>query len=98
MVFTTLKKLKFKINTKNKKIIFLLFINLIPIFLIFMTSLILGVKIRTMWMTPFYLFFGTLFLLIFKNLVDLKKIKKFYYTFLIFYFITFSLLSSFFSR
>ena len=33
MVFTTLKKLKFKINTKNKKIIFLLFINLIPIFL-----------------------------------------------------------------
>ena len=85
MVFTTLKKLKFKINTNKKKIIFLLFINLIPIFLIFMTSLILGVKIRTMWMTPFYLFFGTLFLLIFKNLVDLKKIKKFYYTFLVFF-------------
>ena len=85
MVFITLKKLKFKINTKNKKIIFLLFINLIPIFLIFMTSVILGVKIRTMWMTPFYLFFGTLFLLIFKNLVDLKKIKRFYYTFLFFF-------------
>ena len=50
-----------------------------------MTSLILGVKIRTMWMTPFYLFFGTLFLLIFKILVDLKKIKRFYYTFLFFF-------------
>ena len=43
-----------------------------------------------MWMTPFYLFFGTLFLCIFKNFIDLKKIKKFYYIFFIFfYFITF---------
>ena len=36
-------------------------------------------------MTPFYLFFGTLFLSIFKNFVDLKKLKKFYYTFLFFF-------------
>ena len=36
-------------------------------------------------MTPFYLFFGTLFLSIFKNFIDLKKLKKFYYTFLFFF-------------
>ena len=49
------------------------------------TSLLLGAKIRTMWMTPFYLFFGTLFLLIFKNVIDLKKIKRFYYIFIFFF-------------
>ena len=38
-----------------------------------------------MWMTPFYLFFGTLFLFIFKNFIDLKKIKRFYYIFLFFF-------------
>ena len=67
MIFTILKKLKFKINTKNKKILFLLSINLIPILLMFITSILTGAKIRTMWMTPFYLFFGTFFLLIFKK-------------------------------
>ena len=85
MIFTILKKLKFKINTKDIKIIFLISINLIPILLMIMTSLISGAKIRTMWMTPFYLFFGTLFLVIFKNFIDLKKIKRFYYTFLFFF-------------
>ena len=34
----------------------------------FLTSLIMGAKIRTMWMTPFYLFFaGTLIIYIFKK-------------------------------
>ena len=36
-------------------------------------------------MTPFYLFFGTLFISIFKNFLDRKKIKKFYYVFLFFF-------------
>jgi len=36
-------------------------------------------------MTPFYLFFGILVLSIFKNSIDLKKIKKFIYTFLFFF-------------
>ena len=85
MIFTILKKFKFKINVKDKKIIFLVTINIIPILLILITSLISGAKIRTMWMTPFYLFFGTLFLSIFKNFIDLKKLKKFYYTFLFFF-------------
>jgi hypothetical protein len=38
-----------------------------------------------MWMTPFYLFLGTLFFQIFKKNIDLKKIKKFYFTFLLFF-------------
>ena len=80
-----LKKFKFLINKKNKKIVFLLSINLIPILLILAMSILTGAKIRTMWMTPFYLFFGTLFISIFKNVVDLKKIKKFYYVFLFFF-------------
>jgi hypothetical protein len=37
-------------------------------------------------MTPFYLFFGTLFLKVLKNNINLKKIKRFYIIFL-FYFI-----------
>ena len=34
MIFTILKKIKFKINTKEKKNFFLLSINLIPILLL----------------------------------------------------------------
>ena len=86
MFFIMINKLKAKINLKDKKTSFLLFINLIPILLILSTSLLSGAEIRTMWMTPFYLFLGTLFLKIFKNSFELKKSKKFYYIFL-FYFI-----------
>ena len=86
LIYVITKKIKFKIKTKDNKILFLLSINLIPILLMFTTSLFTGAIIRTMWITPFYLFFGTLFLLIFKNTIDLKKIKKFY-TIFIFYFI-----------
>tara|TARA_B100000963_G_scaffold354979_1_gene372408 strand:+ start:903 stop:2276 length:1374 start_codon:yes stop_codon:yes gene_type:complete len=85
MVLTILRKIKFKIKIKNRKILFLLSINLIPILLLLATSLLSGAKIRTMWMTPFYLFIGTLILLIFKNYIDLKKIKRFYYIFLFFF-------------
>ena len=88
MIFTILKKFKFKINLKDKKIIFLFTINIIPILLVLITSLISGAKIRTMWMTPFYLFFGTFFLLIFKNFINLKKIKIFYFIFLFFFFLS----------
>ena len=85
MIFTILEKVRFRINTKDKKIIFLLSINLIPILLMLATSLLTGAEIRTMWMTPFYLFIGTLFLSIFKNYINFKKIKRFYYTFLFFF-------------
>ena len=91
MFYVVIKKFKFSINKKNKEIIFLLSINLIPIALILATSIITGAKIRTMWMTPFYLFFGTLFISIFKNFIDIKKIKKFYYVFLFFFILSPSL-------
>jgi hypothetical protein len=35
-----------------------------------------------MWMTPFYLFFGTFFIEVFRRNIDLKKMKKFYLIFL----------------
>tara|TARA_X000000950_G_C13630532_1_gene543297 strand:- start:133 stop:729 length:597 start_codon:yes stop_codon:yes gene_type:complete len=85
MAFVIIKKFKFKININNKKTLFLLSINLIPLFLVLITSALTGAKIRTMWMTPFYLFLGTLLLLIFKKNIEFKKIKKFYYIFLFFF-------------
>ena len=85
IAFAIIKKLKFKININDKKTLFLLFINLIPFMLMFLTSLLTGAEIRTMWMTPFYLFLGTLFVAVFKNTIELKKIKKFNYIFLFFF-------------
>ena len=82
MIFILLKKFKFKFNLKNRKNLFLISINLIPIILILFTSIVSGAKIRTMWMTPFYLFFGTLFIEIFRKNIDLKKIRKFLIFFL----------------
>ena len=72
-----IKKVKIRINFNDKKILFLIFINILPIFLMFLTSVITGSKIRTMWMTPFYLFFGTLLIYIFQNYLETKKIKNF---------------------
>ena len=91
MFSVILKKLKFKLKIDNKKKFFLISINLIPIFLILLTSIITGAKIRTMWMTPFYLFLGTLFLEIFRKNIEMKKIEKFYYFFLFFFILSPSL-------
>ena len=43
----------------------------------------MGIKIRTMWMTPFYLFFGSLLVYIFQSQINLKKLKGFVSLFLI---------------
>jgi len=83
MCLFLISKFKLKFNFKDNKLIFLLSINIIPIILVFITSMIMGVKIRTMWMTPFYLFFGILFVYIFKLQINLKKLRKFYFVFLI---------------
>ena len=72
-----ISKYKAKINLKDKKLLFLIIINLFPLILMFFTSLLMGVKIRTMWMTPFYLFQGLFVVYIFKNQINLKKIKNF---------------------
>ena len=84
--FINLKKLNFKILKKDKY--FLLFINLLPIILILLTSLISGAKIRTMWMTPFYLFIGVLLIQISKKSLNEKNLKKFLAAFLIFFIIS----------
>ena len=70
-------KLKTKFDFKDKKLLFLLTINIVPILLMFLTSMIMGVKIRTMWMTPFYLFFGVLLVYIFQSQINLNKLKGF---------------------
>ncbi len=76
-------KLKTKFNIKDDKLLFLLAINIVPIALVFLTSMILGVKIRTMWMTPFYLFFGVLVIYIFQSQINLNKLKAFTIVFII---------------
>jgi 4-amino-4-deoxy-L-arabinose transferase-like glycosyltransferase len=82
MISILIKNYKMKINIKNRESLFLLFITLVPILLVVITSIFTGAKIRTMWMTPFYLFLGTLFINILKKKIDFKKIKKFYFMFL----------------
>tara|TARA_Y100001970_G_scaffold278073_1_gene383262 strand:+ start:2497 stop:3855 length:1359 start_codon:yes stop_codon:yes gene_type:complete len=75
-------KIKTKFNLKDNKVIFLLIINVVPIILIFLTSLFLGIKIRTMWMTPFYLFLGMILVYFFQKQIILKRIKRFVFVFL----------------
>ena len=91
LILTLTKKLRIGFNMKNKKLIFLIFITLAPIFLMFLTSLIFGSKIRTMWMTPFYLFFGTLFIELYRKNIDLRKLNKFFTIFFILFFLSPSL-------
>ena len=83
MFLFTISKFKTKFKLRDERLIFLLAINLIPIILMFLTSLIMGVKIRTMWMTPFYLFSGVLFIYVFQNKIVLHKLKYFFSVFLI---------------
>ncbi len=84
MIFFLLKKIKLKINLKDEKIIFLIFTSAVPIILIFFTSMILGAKIRTMWMTPFYLFFGVFLIYIFQKNLNKKSLNSFLTVFLFF--------------
>jgi len=77
-----LKKYKFKINRSDKKSIFLIFVTLVPILLMVITSLTFAANIRTMWMTPFYLFFGLFFIYHFKLSINLNSLKKFMTCFL----------------
>ena len=88
LIWLLVKKIQFKFNVKDKKLLFLLVINLLPIFLILITSAIMGSKIRTMWMTPFYLYFGVLFLYILKSQINIKKTNSFLSGFLFLFFLS----------
>ena len=88
LVWLLVKKIKFRIDFKDKKLLFLLAINILPIMLMFLTSVVTGSKIRTMWMTPFYLFFGTLFVYLFQAQINIKKLKPFMIGFIFFFFLS----------
>jgi 4-amino-4-deoxy-L-arabinose transferase-like glycosyltransferase len=82
LMYLLINKFKLKLNLKDKKLLFLVFINLLPILLMLLTSIITGSRIRTMWMTPFYLFFGVFAVYLFKNQINLKKLNSFLYGFI----------------
>jgi len=88
LVWLLSKKIKLKFNLQDKKLLFLITINILPIFLMLLTSIITGSKIRTMWMTPFYLFFGVLFIYVLKSQINLKKISLFLYGFVFLFFLS----------
>ena len=88
LIFLLTKKLKPKFSLKDKKLLFLIFINIVPIILIFVTSALTGSKIRTMWMTPFYLFFGVFTVYLFRSQIYIKKINSFLFGFLFLFFLS----------
>jgi hypothetical protein len=49
---------------------------------------ITGSKIRTMWMTPFDLFFGVFIVYLFQSHINLKKIRTFFIGFLFLFFLS----------
>ena len=82
MLLFIVSKFKYRINLKDKKLIFLIIINIVPLLLIFLTSLFLGTGIKTMWMTPFYLFSGVLCVYIFQTKIYRERFKYFLNVFL----------------
>ena len=66
----------------------MLSVNFLPLILVFFISLISGAKIRTMWMSTFYLFFGLLFFYYLKNIINLNKIKNFLFTICFLFFLS----------
>ena len=85
MLFMLVSKFKFRLNFKDTRFLFLIFINFLPIILIAVTSLLTGSKIKTMWLTPFYLFFGIFFIYLFQKQINLKKLKSFFISLLFFF-------------
>tara|TARA_B100001029_G_C15057327_1_gene455439 strand:- start:1342 stop:2670 length:1329 start_codon:yes stop_codon:yes gene_type:complete len=88
LCFLLIKKFKTKANFNDEKLIFLFFITIVPLILMILTSLITGSKIRTMWMTPFYLFSGLFVIYLFKNQINLKNLKYFLMTFVLLFFLS----------
>ena len=82
LLFILIRSLKTNFSFKDQNLLYLLCITIVPIILMFLTSVILGAKIRTMWMTPFYLYIGTLFIYIFQNQIDTGRLKVFNYVFI----------------
>ena len=88
MFFFLIKKIKLRFSFNDKKLIFLIFTTIVPILLILITSMLMGAKIRTMWMTPFYLFSGVFLIYIFKKDILKNNLNKFNFIFLFFFLIS----------
>ena len=73
-------KKKIKNNIKDKNFLFLTCVNILPILIVFIIPVLTGAKIRTMWISTFYLLLGTYIFYLFENKINLKKIKKFYFS------------------
>ena len=82
LLFILTKSLRNNFSFKDQNLLYLLSISLLPVFLMFLTSVIVGAKIRTMWMTPFYLYFGSLMIYLFQNNININKLKIFNYIFI----------------
>ena len=87
IIFSKKKNIK-KLNFVDKKLSFLVCINIIPIIIVFLISFLTGAKIRTMWMSTFYLFFGILLFYYFKSNINLKKINNFIFIFVFIFFLS----------
>ena len=77
LIYLLIKKIKIKLPFDNQKFIFLLFSFLLPFFLILITSMVTGSRIRTMWMIPFYSLIGVFFIFLYQDCINLKKLKNF---------------------
>ena len=91
LMWLLIKKIEIKFNFNDRKFLFLLSISILPIFLIFITSVVTGSKIRTMWMTPFYLPLGIFSIYLFRSQINLKNINSFLVGFLFLFFLSPSL-------
>jgi 4-amino-4-deoxy-L-arabinose transferase-like glycosyltransferase len=84
LIYFLIKKIKTKLLFNNQKFIFLLFSFILPFFLILITSIISGSRIRTMWMIPFYSLIGVFFIFLYQDQINLKKLKNFYILLILF--------------
>jgi hypothetical protein len=78
LIYLIIADFKIKQNLKDQKFVFLFSIAILPILLMFLTSAIGGVRVRTMWMTTFYVFPGVFFVYLFSSKIILKNLKKFF--------------------
>ncbi len=88
MSFILIEKVKPKLDFNNKRLLFLITTIFGPLIFIILTSIVLGIKIRTMWMTPFYLFMGLFMVYIFQKKINLKKFNNFISIFIILFFLS----------
>ena len=81
---------KKKINFKkiNQKKLFIFSISLMPILIVLIVSILFGARIRTMWMSTFYLYFGLMIFYFFQEKISFINYKRFIYIFSFLFFLS----------